>query len=228
MYRISIVLGLLLVAVVAVAHFALVGRGRPRFQDAQTITRFNLWERLVHAVLGICFVVLAGTGFWAGLAGHAMSGYALMIHATFAPPFILALTAMALTWAYDCRYQDHDLQLVKSCPLCQAAPPQAGRFNTIQKTFFWITCLLAIPAILSAVLSMFPLTGTEGQHLLLKAHRASTLLMTMFLLGHAYLQTCGRRGTWQVMVSGKVSPQWAQKYAPLWGQTDARQGLTGP
>lgn len=218
MYKISIIVGILAVAALAAAHFVLIGLRRPRFRDAKTVVRFNLWERLVHALLGVCFVVLALTGFGSALCGKPMHGYVLMIHATFAPPFIIALLAMAVTWAYDSRYQDHDLQMVKCCPLCVSTPPQAGRFNAVQKTFFWLTCILAVPVVLSSVLSMFPLAGTAGQHLLLKIHKCTTLAMTLTALGHAYFQTLGRPGTWQVMLTGKVSPQWADKYAPLWRQ----------
>ena len=220
MYRILIIVGILAVAAVAGIHLLTVGLRRPRFQDAKTVTRFGLWQRAVHALLAVTFLVLFLTGFGSALSGKPMHGYVLMLHATCAPPFIIALMAMALTWAHDCRYQQHDLTLLQACPLCRTEPVQAGKFNAIQKTFFWLSCLLALPVILSSVLSMFPLVGTAGQHLLLDIHKCTTLLMTVTVLGHAYFQTLGRPGTWQVMTSGKVSSQWADKYAPLWRQKE--------
>ena len=49
-------------------HYAAVGRNRPRDAGERTVRRYNLWERLVHAVLALGFVGLFVTGFWPAVA----------------------------------------------------------------------------------------------------------------------------------------------------------------
>jgi hypothetical protein len=46
---------------------------------------------------------------------------------------------------------------------------------------------LALPVILSVVLSMFPLFGTDGQEFLLNLHRYSALLLALVAIVHTYL-----------------------------------------
>ena len=54
--------------------------------------------------------------------------------------------------------------------------------------------LLALPVILSIVLSMFPLFGTDGQVWLLDLHRYSAVLLVMAILVHTYLTIIHRMG----------------------------------
>jgi len=46
---------------------------------------------------------------------------------------------------------------------------------------------LALPVILSIVLSMFPLFGTDGQEFLLQLHRYSALLFALVAIMYTYL-----------------------------------------
>jgi len=218
MFRILAIIAICGAVAVAAVHFLLVGLRRLGLEvGPPEVRRLSLWERLVHALTMLSFLVLAVTGFLASLAGHRMTGYSLMLHCTAAPAFIIGLAFMTLTWAEDCRYARHDLDWLRACPCLkreEGAP--AGRFDAAQKTFFWLVALLGIPVALSSVLSMFPLAGTTGQELLYETHRYSALLLVMVTIVHTYNQTLGRPGTWRALLSGKVGANWAKRYHPLW------------
>ena len=151
----------------------------------------SILRKLVYLLALLCFVVLAVTGLYPVLVrGQHLSGYLLMIHATFAPVFAACLTVLALMWAHRCRFSESD------CPLWFQRIIRRETVNKDsfaeksclgQKICFWLIILLALPVILSIVLSMFPLFGTDGQEFLLNLHRYSTLLLALAVIVHTYL-----------------------------------------
>ncbi len=152
-------------------------------------------KKLCYLLAVVCFVVLAFTGFWPLLVrgDSHISGYLMMIHATFAPIFAFCLAVLAITWASRYRY------VVGDCPCVQrllrrvtrlpiAAPEDACRCaSTVQKTAFWAIVVLALPLILSIVLSMFPLFGTYYQELALAIHRWTSVVFFIAVILHTYL-----------------------------------------
>jgi len=57
----------------------------------------------------------------------------------------------------------------------------------VMKICFWLICTLAIPLILSIVLSMFPLFGIHGQKFLLQLHLYIALLLALAVIVHGCL-----------------------------------------
>jgi cytochrome b561 len=75
---------------------------------------------------------------------------------------------LALMWAENRRFNKND-------------------WPYLQKICFWLIIILAIPLILSIVLSMFPLFGTKGQEFLLDTHRYCALLLALVAIVYTYL-----------------------------------------
>ena len=66
-------------------------------------------KKLCYLVAALCFVVLTITGFYPVLVkGEHISGYLMMIHATFAPVFALCLAILAVTWAGGHQFEAED------------------------------------------------------------------------------------------------------------------------
>ncbi|MHC4603747.1 MAG: cytochrome b/b6 domain-containing protein [Planctomycetota bacterium] len=152
----------------------------------QRLSLVGVLRKLVFLLALLCFVVLAITGFYPTLVlGKHISGYLLMLHATFAMVFAICLAVLAVMWASHCRFNENDwpgLQhFLERITLAKNAGEEplnkSGRLG--QKITFWLLVMLALPLILSMVSSMFPLFGTNGQKLLLELHRYSALLFTM-------------------------------------------------
>jgi len=149
---------------------------------------------LVYLLALLCFVVLAVTGFYPTLVlGEHISGYLVMIHATFAPVFAVCLAVLAVMWASRCRFAYSDWpwfeRIVQWVTLAKSSSEEAPSKSSGlgQKITFWLIIFLALPLILSIVLSMFPLFGTHWQELLLGVHRYTALVFALVVIVHTYL-----------------------------------------
>ncbi|MBL7153399.1 MAG: hypothetical protein ISS79_06755 [Phycisphaerae bacterium] len=154
----------------------------------------SILRKLVYLVAMVCGVVLAVTGFYpVCILGEHISGYPMMLHATCAPVFAACLAALAVMWAGRCRFEDGD------CPVTQRLvqwltgnkdPEQKDKCKSSgvgQKVLFWLLIVLALPLILSIVLSMFPLFGTHWQEVLLGVHRYVAGAFVLAGIAHAFL-----------------------------------------
>ena len=142
----------------------------------------------------VCFVVLALTGFYPVLVlGEHISGYLLMLHATFAPVFAICVAVLAVLWASNCRFTAGDwpwferiVQRISSVNSSDKAA-QSGNSGLGQKITFWLIIILTLPLALSIVLSMFPLFGTHWQEILLGLHRYTAYVFTVVVIMHTFL-----------------------------------------
>jgi len=160
----------------------------------QKLSPAGVLRKLVYLLALLCFVVLAFTGFYPTLVlGEHISGYMVMVHATFAPVFTICLAVLAVMWARSSRFTGSDwpwfqrlvqrVTLIKS-PGEEAHPEGPGLGLKIS---FWLIIFLALPLALSIILSMFPLLGTHWQELLLGFHGYTALLFSLVAIVHTYL-----------------------------------------
>ena len=105
-------------------------------------------------------VALAVTGVGTFVLGKApMTHWVLMAHASAAPLFAIGLAVVALTWS--------DRHHFGRAAACQSA---------CVKTVFWFILASGLVVILSGVVPMTPLFGTQGQHTLYLIHRYAGML----------------------------------------------------
>lgn len=148
---------------------------------------------LVYLAVLFCFIVLAITGFYPTIIlGQHITGYLVMVHATFAPIFAVCLAVLAVMWARRWRFIGGDWpcfeRIVRWATLMNNpggdAPHKSSELG--RKISFWLIIFLALPLILSIVLSMFPLFGNHWQEILLSMHRYTALLFSMVVIMHTY------------------------------------------
>jgi len=148
---------------------------------------------LVYLVAMFSFVVLALTGFYPVLVlGEHITGYLVMIHATFAPVFAGCMAVLAVMWARQCRFTPGDLpwfeRLVRLLTLTEGDEARPGRSSGLwQKITFWLIIFLTLPLGLSILASMFPLLGTHWQELLLMIHRYTAYVFSLVVILHTVL-----------------------------------------
>jgi len=149
---------------------------------------------LVYLVALVCFLGLALTGFYPALVlGEHISGYLVMLHATFAPVFAICLAVLAVMWAGNCRFTAGDWpwfeRLVQRITKVKSADKatKSKSSGLGQKITFWVIIFLALPLALSIVLSMFHLFGTHWQELLLGLHRSTALVFAVVVIVHTFL-----------------------------------------
>ena len=188
------------------AHWVLVPTAGPRNVAQGGVHVFSLLlieqkssllgvlKKLVYLVALISFVVLAFTGFWPLLIrGEHISGYGMMVHATFAPVFALCLAIIAVSWAGSNRLTADDCPRVgrwlgrvmrRHIP----AGEKPGSCSVLgYKLAFWALMVLALPLILSIVVSMFHILGTDGQFFAMAVHRWTALVFAVVAVLHTYL-----------------------------------------
>ena len=145
--------------------------------------------RLAYLLTLASSVILALTGFGPLLLlARPLSGFSLLAHLAAAPVFAVGLAYLTLMWAYRQRFEPGEwpgLKLLRHD--VGDRRESSGRFTFWEKISFWLVILLALPVILSIVLSMFPLFGTDGQVWLLDLHRYGAVLLVMAILVHTYL-----------------------------------------
>ena len=146
-------------------------------------------RKLVFLLAILCFVVLVITGFTPMIfSGKSITGWWLMIHATFAPIFAACVAALAVLWADKNRLDKNYWPWLNRALLRQPksmTPPE--KYELGLKISFWAILVLSLPMILSAILGTFPLFGTYWQGILLQIHRYSTLLLSLFAIIYLYL-----------------------------------------
>ena len=128
-------------------HYLAVDRRMPRPAiGRRSVLRYTLWERFLHLVLLVLFLVLAVTAYWASIGwGGPMAGYSLMIHTTCGAVFGVAVAAMLITWAAGHAFGKHDCRwLTKGGPWSACGDLPAGRFNAGDKIFFWVAGALTL------------------------------------------------------------------------------------
>jgi len=156
----------------------------------RSIWTIGLLKKLVYLLAVLCFVVLSITGFgWWFVLQKRLAGYWAMAHVTFAPVFALCMAALAVMCAHNHRFNKTDWNFL-SCIFRRRTPDEEPVSNgsvLVMKVCFWLICGLAIPLILSIVLSMFPIFGTQGQKYLLIIHRYCAIAFAVVALIHTFL-----------------------------------------
>ena len=163
-------------------YFSLVSRQRAVLSSGRTIA---IVRKMVYAFAVFCFFILAGTGFAPILfSGEHLAGILLVIHVTVAPFFALSLSAAALLWAHSLRFDQEDWRVVR-----HLGDPglREKRVRSASKVGFWLILLLSLPLMLTVILELFPLFGTEGEAFLIRLHGYSALLLMLVALSHLYL-----------------------------------------
>ncbi len=151
----------------------------------KSISSRDFSEKLLLPLFWICVLLLAVSGFIpAVILGAPLTGYLLILHVTVAPLFALVITVMAVLWSIKYQFNQSDWKHLKGAFTRKSRP--AAFYQSLAKALFWLLLLLAIPVMLSILISMFTLFGTDGQFLLLNIHRYSTLSLVVVTLFYIF------------------------------------------
>ena len=208
-------------------------RGSMRFgaRANRTIPRFNTFERLVHWMTTICFVILAVSGlnitFGAKLllpviGGNAFSAWTLALkylHNYLALPFAIGVGLMFVLWVRSNLPARVDIEWIKTGGgMFGGEAPPTGRFNAGEKMIFWTTVLAGGMVVATGLVLLFPFygTGIVAMQLAHIIHAAVGLLFIAAILVHTYMATLGTEGALEGMMTGDVDVNWAKHHHSLW------------
>jgi formate dehydrogenase subunit gamma len=229
--------GLLLAAVpLAILLFHMV-KGRIRLSAPPTgrvIVRFNNWERLVHWLTAISFVMLALTGLTMFLGkylllpilGHTVFSWLVAFSKNFHNflgfLFVLSLLLLLITFLRDNVWDPCDAEWIRRAGgLIKREHVPSKRFNFGEKTWYWFgVCFLGLTVAISGLALVFPnLFETRwAMQVANITHLIAAILVFALSLGHIYMGTAGVEGAYQSMITGEVDEIWARDHHELWLQ----------
>jgi formate dehydrogenase subunit gamma len=236
------ILGILaLLAIYYMWHGAVrIAAGR----SGRTILRFNVFERFVHWLTGVSFVILGITGLnisfgkWLLLpllgpeAFSQWSEWAKISHNYISFAFTIGVVLMFLMWVARNIPTGADVQWFKSGGgMFGGKEPPANKFNGGEKLIFWISMIGGGAVAVSGYILLFPFYGTtvSGMELAQIIHSIVAVLYVAAMFVHFYMGTIGVEGAFEAMVDGTVDVNWAKERHSLWHEEEAQSGTTkGP
>jgi formate dehydrogenase subunit gamma len=237
------ILGILAVLVVFYLWRGMVRIGSGR--SGRTIVRFDAFERFVHWMTAVCFVILALSGLnitfgrplllplMSPEAFTAWSQWAKYAHNYLSFPFTIGVVLIFLMWLGGNIPNKVDVEWFKrGGGMVGDDHPPAERFNGGQKAIYWIVVLGGAAMAISGYVLMFPFYGT-GVHNMQSAqivHGVIAMLFVAAMLGHIYIGTIGMEGAFEAMGSGTVDVNWAREHPSWWLEEEgagAQQNTAG-
>ena len=234
--------GVLLIGILAaIILFHLVAGGvKLEERTGRTITRWSLFERVIHWYTAILFIILGITGlsilFGRGvlipvMGKEAFAAYANIakpVHAWLAVPFIVGFVLMMIPWMKESLPKGYDLTWLKMGGgyLDKSKHPPAGFVNAGEKIWYWLLFFGGIVLIVSGFFLLFPNFGFDRATMQLAhvAHAISGVALIAFSLGHIYLGTLGNEGSLEGMLTGEVDEAWAKAHHSVWYDDLKKQG----
>ena len=225
--------------------------GRIRISEGRSgrkVPRFNAFERFVHWLTAVSFIVLGISGLNITFgkllllpligpdAFSAFSQAAKYAHNFTSFPFVLGIAMIALLWLKDNIPDRVDIEWFKQGGgfiATKHAP--ARRFNAGEKLVFWGVLGAGAAISVSGFLLLFPfyVTNIAGMQIAQVVHSIIAILFVALILGHIYIGTLGMEGAFEAMGTGEVDFNWAKEHHDLWlkdqlarGRADTRPELT--
>ncbi|MBI9070253.1 MAG: hypothetical protein JEY94_01560 [Melioribacteraceae bacterium] len=130
-------------------------------------------KRVFTVITLLLFDLLFLTGFFPVIFfGIHLSGILLLLHVAVAPLFAVSLMILLVISAESNKFNESEIQFEKGLEVSKSG---------ISKILFWLLAIVSLPLMLSIVLGMYPIFGTEGQANLLELHRYSVLLFSILV-----------------------------------------------
>jgi formate dehydrogenase subunit gamma len=235
--------GIAILGMLAVLVVFYLTRGMVRLESGRsgrTLVRFTGFERFVHWMTAICFIVLAITGLnitfgrplllpLIGLdAFSEWSQWAKYAHNYLSFPFTIGVILIFLMWVAGNIPNKVDIDWMKrGGGLVGRDHPPAYRFNAGQKAIYWIVVIGGGLAAASGYALILPFywSGIEGMQVAQMVHSILAMLFIAVMLAHIYIGTIGMEGAFEAMGSGSVDVNWAKEHHSLWlDEQNARTG----
>jgi formate dehydrogenase subunit gamma len=238
--------GIAILGMLALLVVFYLSRGMVRLEagrSGRVIVRFNAFERFVHWLTAVCFVILGLSGlnitFGRPLLLPLMrpeaftrwSEWAKYAHNYLSFPFTLGVVLIFLMWIGGNIPNRGDIEwLRRGGSLVPGDHPPAHRFNAGQKIVYWIVVLGGGAAAVSGYLLIFPFYGTTiaTMQRAEMVHSIVAMLFIAVMLAHIYIGTIGMEGAFEAMGEGTVDRNWAEQHHSLWLEEQEAGGRAAP
>jgi formate dehydrogenase subunit gamma len=200
-------------------------------RSGRKMLRFTVFERFVHWMTAVCFVILAISGLNITFGKELL--LPLMGPSAFSPwsqaakyahnflgfPFTIGVVLMFLMWAARNLPTRADVQWMKQGGgMLGGHEPPSYKFNAGEKMIFWIVVIGGGATATTGYLLLFPFYGTNiaAMQLAQVVHSVVGVLYIAAMLVHVYMGTIGMEGAFEGMANGEVDVNWAKSHHSLW------------
>jgi formate dehydrogenase subunit gamma len=219
-----------------------LGRGMIRIKSGRsgsTLVRFNGFERFVHWLTAVCFIVLGLTGlnitfgkelllpYLGPEAFTEWSQWAKYTHNYASFPFTIGVVLIFLLWiAWNLPTLTDVRWLREGGGIIGHEHPPARRFNAGQKLIYWAVVLIGGTMAISGYILMFPFYETDISQMQTAqmVHAIAGVVFVAIMLAHIYIGTIGMEGAFEAMGSGEVDVNWAREHHSLWLENQVAKG----
>jgi formate dehydrogenase subunit gamma len=231
--------------IVLLVVFYLV-RGMVRLESGRSgrvLVRFSAFERFVHWMTAICFIILALSGlnitFGKPLllpligpeAFTTWSQWAKYLHNYLSFPFTIGVFVIFLMWvAWNVPNRVDVEWLKEGGGIVGHKHPPADRFNAGQKMVYWIQVLGGGAMAVTGYILMFPFYGTDIADMQLAqiVHGVVAMLFVAVMIAHIYIGSIGMEGAFEAMWDGTVDVNWAKEHHSLWAEQEGEGESSAP
>lgn len=233
-------IGLVAILAAIILFHLVAGPVKLEQRTGRTITRWSMYERVMHWYTAILFIILSITGLsllfgrtalipvMGKEAFAAWSAFTKPVHDWLAVPFVIGLVLMMIPWIKESLPKAYDWTWIKMGGgyLDKSKHPPAGFVNAGEKIWFWLLFFGGIVLIGSGFWLLFPNFGFERGEMQIAhvLHVVSGVALIAFSLGHIYLGTLGNEGSLEGMITGEVDEAWAKAHHNLWYDELKKQG----
>ncbi|MFU8830570.1 MAG: formate dehydrogenase subunit gamma [Wenzhouxiangella sp.] len=223
------VLAIMLLGIVGM--FVLSGGGQKveKPLSGKRVPRWGAYDRYVHWIMSITFIVLAITGLsllfgravlipLLGAEGFAAWAYAAKyIHNYSGPLFAVTLIMLVISMARHNIPSRVDVDWFLKGGFAGKHVP-TGKLNAGEKLWFWFNGIAGIAVALSGIVLILPnvFETRSLMQIMLLLHAGLALLYIGGSFIHMYMGTLGARGALDGMTKGHVSSEWAEQHHDLW------------
>jgi len=160
-------------------------------QSKKLSKNLGSFRSIVYLIAILEFFVMLITGFAPLIfVGNNLTGIFLLVHVAIAPLIAITFAILVILFAHSNRFNDSDITIADKN---DGKRKINFKITTYLKLNFWLISLFSIPAMLSIILGMFPIFGTEGQINLLEIHRYSVLIISVLVIFHIGLLSVNNR-----------------------------------
>ena len=224
---------LLVVPLIIFLFYQSVRKTQPVLPESgRRVQRFTGWERTIHWVTAIAFLVLAFTGLLImfgkvvllPLLGHdvfaSLAWISKYLHNFVGPLFVLCSILMFFTFLRRNFFDRRDWIWIKQGGgMVSHQHIPTGFFNAGEKAWFWlgVTLLGLLMSVTGLVLDFVNFNQTR--YLLQVAnvlHIAGATVYIVASMGHIYMGTIGTPGAYRAMRHGDVDEEWAKAHHEIW------------
>ena len=200
--------------------------------SGNTVTRWDIFDRIIHWTIATLFILLAITGL-SMLFGRAIlipvlgkdgfSAYASLahtIHNYLGPLFVAMLVILIISWLKHNFFNENDIKWFKAGGggIIGNQHVSVGRFNAGEKVWFWIVTILGLAVGITGLIMDFP-NFDQVRYTMQNAnliHGTLSVIWTAAAFGHIYIGSIGSQGSLDGMVTGEVDENWAKQHHDLW------------